>query len=154
MTQQKGVYRPALRPPEPLDDIVAGILDDQQRRFEEKRLSQAEREKLLRLRRKEEEKKRKAKEKAAAQKANRVLTYLPASLRDAIEQIALKEQVSMAQVITFFLYEAAERYEANEMNFWGCKHRSESPRYEWILVHPKDTERMEKIASRKNEKNW
>ncbi len=154
MAKKKGEYRPAIQPIPPADEQVAEILSDRQRHFDEMRLSREEREKLLKQRRKEEERKRKAKAKAESQKANRILTYLPTDLRETIERIAEQESVSMAQVITFFLFEAAERYEKKEIGFWGYKHPSESPRYDWVLVHPKDTERTEKIESRKNKKLW
>lgn len=136
------------------DEGVRLLLEESERRAEEQRLSPAERKRLAEWRRKEEEKKRKEKAKAESQKANRILTYLPGNLRGMIEHIAEKEQVSMAQVITFFLFEAVERYEKKEIGFWGFKHPSESPRYDWILVHPKDVERMEKIEARKNKKSW
>jgi len=154
MKKEKGEYRPAIQPIPPADEQVAEILSAGQRRFDEQRLSREERAAVIRLREKAEEKKRKEKEKAESQKANRVLTYLPTSLRKDIERIAREEQVSMAQVITFFLFEAVDRYEKKEIGFWGCKHPSESPRYDFILVHPKDTERTEKIESRKNKKSW
>lgn len=152
MAKEKGEYRPAIQPLPPADEQVAEILSERQRHFEEMRMSREERAKLVEMRRKEEQKKRKAKQKAESQKANRVLTYLPANLRETIERIAERERVSMAQVITFFLFEAAERYEKKEIGFWGFKHPSESPRYDWVLVHPKDVERAEKVESRKNEK--
>lgn len=149
---KKGEYRPAIQPIPPADEQVAELLSEQQRHFEEMRLSREERTKVIELRRKAEERKRKAKQKAESQKENRVLTYLPASLQETIQRIAEQERVSMAQVITFFLFEATERYQKKEIGFWGYKHPSESPRYDYILVHPSDTERMEKIESRKNKK--
>ncbi len=139
---------------EGFDEGVRLLMEETERRAEESRLSPQERKKLAEMRRKEEEKKRKAKEKAEAQKANRVFTYLPAELKETIEKIAAKESVSMAQVITFFLFEAVEQYQKNQIGFWGYKHPSESPRYDWILVHPNDVERMEKIESRKNKNSW
>lgn len=134
------------------DEGLKLLLEDTQRRAEESHLSPAERKKLKEMRQKEAERKRKEAEKAKARAKNRVTTYLPTSLIEAIERIAETESVSMAQVITFFLFEALERYEQKEIGFWGYKHPSESPRYEWILVHPKDTERTEKIESRKFKK--
>jgi flagellar biosynthesis GTPase FlhF len=136
------------------DEGLRLLMEESERRAEESRLSPQERKKLAELRRKEEERKRKAKEKAEAQKANRVLTYIPTNLRETIEDIATNESVSMAQVITFFLFEAVERYQKNEIGFWGYKHPSKSPRYSWNLVHPNDNERNEKIGSRKNKKSW
>ena len=136
------------------DQGVRLLLEETERRAEESRLSPQERKKLAEMRRREEEKKRKAKEKAEAQKANRVFTYLPAELKETIEKIAAKESVSMAQVITFFLFEAVEQYQKNEIGFWGYKRPSESPRYDWILVHPNDSERMKKIEERKNKNSW
>lgn len=154
MAKEKGEYRPAIQSIPPADEQVAEILSRGERHFDELRLSREERERLLKMRRKEEEKKRKEKARAMAREKNRVTTYLPTGLRETIERIAEQESVSMAQVITFFLFEAAERYEKKEIGFWGYKYPSESPRYDWILVHPQDVERMKKIESRKNKKSW
>ena len=153
MAEKKGEYRPAVQPMVPADEQVAEILSDRQRHFEEIRLSREDRQKLLELRRKEEEKKRKEKERAKAREKNRITTYLPTALREDIDRIAKKEGISMAQVITFFLFEAVERYEHKEIGFWGLKFPSESPRYAWVLVHPRDVERMENFKSRKNMKS-
>jgi len=150
----KGEYRSALRPIPPADEQVAAILSEGERRFEEMSLSREERARLIEMRRKETEKKRKEAEKARGRKPNKVTVDIPTGLREALERIAGKESVTVSQVITFFLFEAVERYEKKEIGFWGFKHPSESPRYDWILVHPKDVERMEKIASRKNKKTW
>ncbi|GAP06178.1 hypothetical protein ATHL_01024 [Anaerolinea thermolimosa] len=153
MTKAKGEYRPAIQSIPPADEQVAEILSDRQRHFDELRLSREERERLLKMRRKEEEKKRREKEKARGRKPNKVTVDIPAELREALERIAGKESVTVSQVITFFLFEAVERYEKKEISFWGFKHPSESPRYDWILVHPKDEERKEKLESRKNKKS-
>ncbi|WP_322508291.1 hypothetical protein [Anaerolinea sp.] len=136
------------------DEGVRLLLEESERRAEEQRLSPAERKRLAEWRRKEEEKKRKEKEKARGRKPNKVTVDIPAGLRESLESIAGKESVTISQVITFFLFEAVERYEKKEIGFWGFKHPSESPRYDWILVHPKDEERKEKIESRKNKTSW
>ncbi len=149
MSVRKGSYIPALRP---ADEVVSELLEESNRRFEELRLSPDERRALNEKRRKEKERLEKSKKKAESQKANRVLTYLPVELREQIEQIASEQGVSMAQVMTFFLFEATSSYGRGEIGFWGHKYESESPRYEWNLVHPKDTERMEKIQLRKIQK--
>ncbi|WP_322508783.1 ribbon-helix-helix domain-containing protein [Anaerolinea sp.] len=154
MAKEKGEYRPAIQSIPPADEQVAEILSRGERHFDELRLSREERERLLKMRRKEEEKKRKEKEKAKGRKPNKVTVDIPAGLREALESIASKESVTVSQVITFFLFEAVERYEKKEIGFWGFKYPSESPRYDWILVHPNDVERMEKIESRKNKKSW
>lgn len=135
------------------DEGLKLLLEDTQRRAEESHLSPAERKKLKEMRRKEAEKKRKAKEKWEEVKEARVSVYLPKTLQQAIKEIAEKDGTSVSQVIAFFLFEALERYERGEIGFWGYKHPSESPRYEWILVHPKDTERTERIESRKFKKS-
>lgn len=149
----KGSYRAALQPIEPMDETVATILGDQQRRFDEMRLSSEEKRILREKRRKDEEKKRKEKAKAQAQKPNRTLTYLPVALRERIEQIASDESVSMSQVITYFLFEALERFDKGEIGFWGHKQLSKSPRYDWVLMHPQDTERTEKSSAQKTKKS-
>ncbi len=154
MAKEKGEYRPAIQPIPPADEQVAEILSDRQRHFDELRLSREERDKLLQMRRKEEEKKRKEREKAKLRKPNKVTVDLPANLRELLEKIAQREGVTISQVITFLLFEAVPGYEENEIVFWGYKYPSESPRYDWILVHPNDVERMEKIESRKNKKSW
>ncbi|GAP11800.1 ribbon-helix-helix protein, copG family [Bellilinea caldifistulae] len=136
------------------DEGLRLLMEETERRAEESRLSPEERKKLAQMRKREEEKKRKEKARAMAREKNRVTTYLPTNLRERIERIAEKENVSMSQVITFFLFEAVERYDKGEIGFWGFKHPSESPRYNWILVHPQDVERTEKIESRKSKKSW
>jgi hypothetical protein len=116
----------------------------------ESRLSPEERKRVAEWRRKEEERKRKAKQKAQAQRENRFHLLLPRDLKKRIAEIALEHSVSESQVATFLLYEALDRYDKGEIGFWGFKHPSKSPRYEFNLIHPKDTER----ESRKNEKSW
>ncbi len=135
------------------DEGVRLLMEDAQRRAEESRLSPEEKRKLAEIRRKEAQKKQKAKEKWEQAKAQRVPVYLPTPLQETIDGIAQQEGVSRSQVITYLLFEAVERYERGEISFWGCKHPSESPRYEWLLVHPKDTERAGKVGSRKSRKS-
>jgi len=134
------------------DGGVSLLLEESQRRADESRLSPAERKRLAEMRRREEEKKRKEKEKAKARSQNKMTVDLPEALRKNLEVIADRERVTISQVTTFFLFEAVEKYEQGEISFLGCKHRSSSPRYDWILVHPKDTERMQKVESRKSHK--
>jgi hypothetical protein len=150
--KQKGQYIPAIRPIEPADERVAEILEDRQQHFDELRLSPPERKRLLETRQKKEMRKKKEREKAEELEKNRITTYLPTNLIKAIKTIANQEKVSMAQVITFFLLEMVGRYDHKEITFWGHKTPSDSPRYEWNLIHPKDTERLEKIQSRKTKK--
>ncbi len=145
---------PILSAFERYDEGVSLLLEEAQRRAEESRLSPAEKKKLTELRRKEEERKRKEKAKSQSRKPNKVTVDLPQKLREQLDEIAEKERVTVSQIITFFLFEALERYEKGEMGFWGHKYYSESPRYDWILVHPRDEERVKKIESRKNKKSW
>lgn len=149
----KGSYRAALQPVEPLDETVATILEDQQRRFDEMRLSPEERRALREKRRRDEEKKRREKMRAQEREPYRVTVYLPPNLRKRLGQIAADESVSMSQVITYFLFEALERFDKGEIGFWGRKEPSKSPRYEWVLIHPQDTERTEKIPVQKTKKS-
>jgi hypothetical protein len=153
MVKGKGEYRPAIQPIAPADEQVAEILSDRQRHFDELRLSREERAKLVKMRRKEEERKQKAKEKWEQSKEMRMSVYLPKILQEKIQAIAQAEGASESQVITFFLFDALDRYERKEIGFWGYKHPSESPRYEWILVHPKDIERVAKVESRNSRKS-
>ncbi len=145
---KKGEYRPAVQPLPPADEQVAAILDLGSRRMEEQRLSRDERAKLIEMRRKEEERKRREQEKAAATKEIRALIYLPSNLRKRIAEIAGDESVSMSQVITFLLFEAVDEYERGKISFDEYKERSNSPRYEWVLLHPEDNDRRQ---SRKTE---
>jgi len=142
----------AIKPIEPVDETVARILEEQQRRFDEQKLSPAERKLLAERRKREQERKRKEQAKAEARKNNRVTTELPVSLINRLKTIAESEGVSISQVITFFLFEALERFEKREFSFWSYKYKTESPRYHWNLVHPKDEERMAKIKSQENQK--
>jgi hypothetical protein len=132
------------------DEGLRLLLNESERRAEDSRLSPQERKKLAQMRRKEEERKRKAQEKAEAQKANRFHVLLPKDLKRRLEEIAAEHGVSESQVVTFLLFEAVDRYKKGEIGFWGFKYPSKSPRYQFNLVHPKDTER----ESRKNEKSW
>jgi hypothetical protein len=136
------------------DEGLRLLMEETERRAEESRLSPEERKKLAQMRKREEERKRKEKEKAEGRKPNKVTVDIPFGLRQVLESIADKESVTVSQVITFFLFEAADRYEKKEIGFWGFKHPSESPRYDWILVHPNDYERMKKIEARKSKKSW
>lgn len=136
------------------DEGLRLLMEESERRAEESRLSPQERKKLAELRRKEEERKRKAKEKAEARREQKMTIDIPANLKKEIQLISNKEGVTISQVITFFLFEAVERYQKNEIGFWGYKHPSKSPRYSWNLVHPNDSERNEKIESWKNKKSW
>ena len=149
---KKGSYLPAIHPIEPADEMVADILEEQNRRFEEQRLSPQERKHLSERRKREIERKRKEKEKALAREKNRITTYLPSDLIAKIDAIAKTEGVSLAQVITFFLFEALERFERKEFGFWSYKYPTSSPRYDWNLIHPKDSERMEKLKFGENKK--
>jgi len=135
------------------DEGMHLLLEETQRREEENRLSPEEKRILKEMRRKEEERKRRAKEKWEQSKEMRISVYLPKILQDQIQAIAQAEGTSESQVITFFLFEALERYERKEIGFWGYKHPSGSPRYEWVLVHPKDTERVARVESRKLRKS-
>lgn len=152
MRKEKGQYLPAIQPVVPVDEQVAEILSDSDRPFSELRLSREERQKLSKIRRKEEERKHKKQQEWEQIKRMQVHTYIPDTLKQKIDEIAEAEDVSIAQVITFFLFEAVERYERREIGFWGYKHRSESPRRDWILIHPKDTERREKLEAQKSSK--
>ncbi len=136
------------------DEGLRLLMEESERRAEESRLSPQERKKLAELRRKEEERKRKAKEKAEARREQKMTIDIPANLKKEIQLISNKESVTASQVITFFLFEAVERYQKNEIGFWGYKHPSKSPRYSWNLVHPNDSKRNEKIESRKKQKSW
>ena len=151
--KRKGEYIPAVLPPEDIDPAVAEILADRERHFRELRLSPEERKRLRLMREKERQRKEKERAKALAREKNRITTYLPSNLIQQIRDIATYEEVSMSQVITFFVFDAVERYKRKELSFWGYKHPSKSPRYEWNLVHPADIERMEKIRSTKSRKS-
>jgi len=135
------------------DEGLRLLLNESERRAEDSRLSPQERKKLAQMRRKQEERKQKAKEKWEQSKEMRMSVYLPKILQEQIQAIAQAEGASESQVITFFLFDALDRYERKEIGFWGYKHPSESPRYEWILVHPKDTERVAKVESRNSRKS-
>ena len=149
--KQKGKYIPAIRQLEPADERVAEILDDRQQHFDELRLSPPERKRLLEARQKKEARKKQEKEKM--QRRSRATLDMPSVLQESIAAMAGKEGVTFSQVVTFLLFDAIERYERQEITFWGHKHPSGSPRYDWNLVHPKDTERQENLQSRKNEKS-
>lgn len=124
------------------DEGIRLLLEETQRREEESRLSPAMRKKMAELKKKEEERKRKAREKASRQKPNRIHLLLPRSLKEKIADISNEQGVSESQVVTFLLFDSIERYERGEIGFWGFKYPSNSPRYAWKLVHPKDTERI------------
>jgi hypothetical protein len=135
------------------DAVVAEILGDASRRQEELKLSPEERKKLIASRRKTEAKKDAARQKAQAQKPNRMHLLLPQALKETLAQLALEHRVTEAQVVTFLLYESLARYEQGQVDLGAYLYPSANARYDFNLIHPKDTERVEKLTSKRKKRD-
>lgn len=139
-------------PPTALDETVASIMDKETSRRDEMQLSPAERRKVIEQRRKDTARKEKAKAKARSQ--SRVTLIIPNTLMQRIESIATWHGVTTSQVVTFLLFEAADLYEKGAIRFDGHKQPSYNPRYDFELVHPKDTERQSRRSAKKRKNGW
>ncbi len=137
----------------PADSTVEDILRDSERKQAEAGLSQDERRQVIERRRRQQEKREKAQRKAQAQLPNRINLNLPLDLKASLESIAKWNRVTVSQVVTCLLYEAVDQVQSGQINLAKYKVPSESPRYEYALLHPKDTERQQNLASTKKMKS-
>lgn len=158
---KRGAYRAAVQPPEPLDEMVASILETQEQKFAEQRLSPQERKLLIEKRRKEDERKKKQQARAKEREGKRIGLDLSKALIHRLKEIAQEEEVTVSQVASILLYEGLERLERQEFSFWSYRYPINLPGQSWILIHPKDTERIEKYGihekypnSRKSGSAW
>ena len=128
----------------PADEMVAEMLEDVTRRQDNARLSPKERKLLQDARRKEQERTAKAKAKAASQADQRTFLLLPAALKAKIETIAMSQGIPVSQVVAFLLFDALGRMEDGDIDFGPYLEPSYSPKYAWELIHPNDSERIQK----------
>ena len=138
----------------PADEVVADILGDNARKEEEMRLTSKERKALNELRRKGEQRKAQAALKAATQAKNRQQLLLPVALKDDLTRIAEWHKTTISQVVTFLLYEAVRQYHEGKIDFGPYKTASYNARYDAELIHPNDTERLERRSAQKRKKGW
>jgi hypothetical protein len=136
----------------PLDETVAGILNNENRRREEMQISSEERRRLVEQRRKEADRKQVAREKA--RQCNRMMLDLPPDLMTRIEAMARWQGVTSSQVVTYLLYEAATHYDKGSIRFEMHKYPSYNPRYDFELIHPQDTERQNRRSAKKKKSGW
>ena len=137
-----------------VEETVAEILNHDREKKEEASLSLAERKAVIAMRRKEEARQKKAQEKSQNQNANRIVFLLPATLKEALSEIARWQGTTVSQVATFLLFEAVGQFEQGAINFSDHKRPSYNPRYDFELIHPKDTERLTRNSRQKKKKGW
>lgn len=138
----------------PSDPSVEDILRESQRKQAEAGLSQEERRLLIERRQREQRRKEKARRKALEQLPNRINLMLPRDLKGRMEKIAGWIHVPVSQVVTFLLYEAVKQMEQGQIDLSQFRVPSESPRYDYNLIHPLDTERQSKLAGEKRKSGW
>jgi len=143
--------RPAFETP--ADSAVEDILRDSERKQAEAGLSQDERRQVIERRRKQQQRREKAQRKAQEQLPNRINLILPQELKARLESIAKWNRTTVSQVVTVLLFEAVAQVESSQINLVDYRIISESPRYEYALLHPKDTERQQNLASAKKTKS-
>jgi len=144
--------RPALRNVAP--DAVASYLGDRTPSTSQapgtsanENLTPAELEKVIAMRQRVSRQKARDRDKARKQAPNRSLFLLPDDLRRVLALIAEQESVSQSQVATFLLYEALHQYQEGKLSFEGHKRASNSPRWQFELVHPNDIKRAAQRGS-------
>lgn len=137
----------------PADEMVAEMLEDVTRRQDDARLSPRERKLLQDARRKEQERAAKAKAKAASQADQRTFLLLPAALKAKIETIAMSQGIPVSQVVAFLLFDALGRMEDGDIDFGPYLEPSYSPKYQWELIHPNDSERNQKRLDKFQQKS-
>jgi hypothetical protein len=133
------------------DEVLDAMLKESDRKQAEAGLSSDERQLVIQKRKKAQSKKEAARRKSQAQLANRLQLLLPTDLKEKIQKLAAELQIPQSQVVTFFLYEAFQSYEKGSIHFDGFLLPSKSPRYEYNLIHPSDSERaLKNSKKRKN----
>lgn len=152
MVSQNNDFRSALNLP-PADSVVDDMLRDSERKQNEAGLSQNERQKIIEMRRRSNQRKETQRQKSIDQAANRLVLLLPTDLKDQLISIAKAHNVTQSQVATFFLYEALLIYRDGKIDFEIYKLPTNSPRYEWNLVHPLDRERYTRISEKEQKRN-
>jgi hypothetical protein len=152
VVSQNNDFRSALNLP-PADCVVDDMLRDSERKQNEASLSQDERKQIIEMRKRTSQRKETQRQKSKDQAANRLVLLLPMDLKDQIIGIAKAHNVTQSQVTTFFLYEALLIYRDGKIDFENYKLPTNSPRYDWNLVHPMDRERYSRISEKKQKRN-
>ena len=136
----------------PADSVVDEMLRESERKQTESNLSQEERRLLIEHRKREQSRKDTALRKSKEQAANRLVLLLPKELKEHIAMLAKAQRVTQSQVVTFFLYEALLAYRDGRFQFEEYLLPSDSPRYDWNLIHPLDSERFSRVSEKRQKK--
>ena len=151
MTRPNNDLRAGLSLP-PADSVVDEMLRDSERRQNEASLSQEERRLLIEHRKREQARKEAERNKSKEQAANRLVLLLPKELKEHIVRLAEAQRVTQSQVVTFFLYEALLAYRNGNIRFEEYLMPSNSPRYDWMLIHPMDSERFSRFSKKRQKR--
>ena len=151
MTRPNNDIRSGLSLP-PADSVVDEMLRNSERRQNEASLSQEERRLLIEHRKREQARKEAEKNKSKEQAANRLVLLLPKELKEYIARLAEAQRVTQSQVVTFFLYEALLAYRNGNIRFEEYLMPSDSPRYDWMLIHPLDSERFTRFSKKRQKR--
>jgi hypothetical protein len=147
MIRKNDAIRAAINLP-PADQIVNEMLSESRVKEQETHLSTTERRWLIEKRKKEEARQEKAKKKEKAQRPNKVSYLIPLELRLRIKSIATENSVSESQVATFLLLESLRLQEIGKLSFSQYLYTSNSPRFDFQLVHPDDQERSRRVSKK------
>ena len=151
MAHSDNDIRSALSLP-PADSVVDEMLRDSERKQNEVSLSQEERRLLIEHRKRDRSRKEAERKKSKEQAANRLVLLLPKELKEQIASLAEAQQVTQSQVVSFLLYEALLAYRDGRIHFENYLLPTDSPRYDWMLVHPLDRERFLRYSQKKQKR--
>ena len=107
---------------------------------------------LIEHRKRDRSRKEAERKKSKEQAANRLVLLLPKELKEQIASLAEAQRVTQSQVVTFFLYEALLAYRDGRIHFENYLLPTDSPRYDWMLVHPLDRERFSRYSEKKQKR--
>jgi hypothetical protein len=151
MARPNNDIRSALSLP-PADSVVDEMLRDSERKQSEASLSQEERRLLIEHRKRKQSRKEAERNKSKEQAANRLVLLLPKELKEHIARLAEAQRVTQSQVVTFFLYEALLAYRDGRIRFEEYLLPTDSPRYDWNLIHPLDSERFSRFSEKRQKR--
>ncbi len=110
-----------------IDPAVADLIDEMDGKAEERSLTRTERQ-------------RRAKERVKAKARNRVMLDLPIEIETHIKAIAEKEKCPVSQVAAVLIWQGLNDLEKGLLDLDQFKRTSRSPRYNWNLVFPPESE--------------
>jgi len=105
-----------------IDPAVAALMNRQDERESDARLSKSDR-----------AKKTKAKKKAESRLPGRVNLDLPLGLKKKIFDLADSERIPASQIVAFFLADGLRRLDSGDLDIAPYRRPSKSPRYDWTL---------------------